>query len=199
MKYAWMFLLGLLVVIPLSGVIPPPPMAVPMGSYAAPTISVIGHPNSGLYFVPAGPNNPVGAFCFVDLNGQVAGCMDDEGYRYGATGAARWSSASIQGNFAWDNGGLTTANTHDGTLSLCTGSCADNNHNGNLIGTNLTAYGNMRQIPVMFSMLPACSPAIEGASRAVIDSQSDIGGMIMSGGGSYHEPAYCNGTNWVVR
>lgn len=170
-----------------------------MGTYLNPAITPQGFPHTGLYFISAGPANPAGGFCFSDLNGQVAGCMDDEGYRYGATGAARWSSAAIQGNFAWDNGGLTTANTHDGTLAVCNGSCADNDHNGNIVATNFTAYGSLKAVPSVFSALAACSSTTEGTFRAVTDSTSDIWGAVIAGGGSFHVLAYCNGSTWSVR
>lgn len=179
--------------------ITPSQMVVPMGTYAVPAISVTGTPGSGLYFISGGPANPVGAMCFVDLNQQVAGCMDDEGTRLGATGAVRFSSGPVQGNFTFNNGGITTANTKDGTVSLCNGSCADNDHAGSLVGTNMSAYGNVRMMPGTVGTLPACTNALDGTLRSVTDSTSSAWGTTITGGGTSHVLAYCNGTTWTVR
>ncbi len=57
-----------------------------------------------------------------------------------------------------------------------------------------TAYAG----PVPFSSLPACSSSIEGARGAVSDSTTNTWGATVTGGGSNHILAYCDGTNWTV-
>ena len=51
---------------------------------------------------------------------------------------------------------------------------------------------------VAFLTLPACSGTTEGTQFAVADSTSAAGGATITGGGSLHVMAYCNGTNWIV-
>ena len=52
--------------------------------------------------------------------------------------------------------------------------------------------------PVTVSALPACTSANQGLNQAVTDSTVNTFGTTVAGGGAYHEPVYCNGTNWVV-
>ena len=52
--------------------------------------------------------------------------------------------------------------------------------------------------PVNFSALPACASAVEGTSRAVKDSMTNTWGATITGSGSDHVLAYCDGTNWTV-
>jgi hypothetical protein len=52
--------------------------------------------------------------------------------------------------------------------------------------------------PVTFSTLPACSSSTEGATAAVTDSTTNTWGATISGSGSDHVLAYCDGTNWTV-
>ena len=51
---------------------------------------------------------------------------------------------------------------------------------------------------VAFSGLPACNGAVEGTTRAVTDSTTATWGATVTGTGSNHVLAYCNGTNWTV-
>ena len=50
------------------------------------------------------------------------------------------------------------------------------------------------------SGVPACSAAIEGTRASVTDATSSTFGAAYApnGGGSLHEPVYCNGTSWLV-
>lgn len=50
----------------------------------------------------------------------------------------------------------------------------------------------------LFSALPACATGTEGAAMAVTDSSANTWGSTVTGGGSNHVQAYCNGTNWTV-
>jgi hypothetical protein len=56
-------------------------------------------------------------------------------------------------------------------------------------------------LPTLFLYLPACtsgSLGTEGTIRSVTDSTTATQGAIITGGGTNHVQAYCNGTNWVV-
>jgi hypothetical protein len=64
--------------------------------------------------------------------------------------------------------------------------------------TQLDVAGQARVKPVAYSALPAASSTIEGAIAAVTDSSTNTWGATISGGGSNHVLAYCNGTNWTV-
>lgn len=46
--------------------------------------------------------------------------------------------------------------------------------------------------------MPACSPANEGMTGAVTDSQSYDWGTIVYGSGWRHVFAYCDGATWTV-
>jgi len=53
-------------------------------------------------------------------------------------------------------------------------------------------------VPGLFSALPTCNAAAEGSRGSVTDSTTATYGATISGNGSNHVAAYCNGTNWVV-
>lgn len=52
--------------------------------------------------------------------------------------------------------------------------------------------------PQAFATLPACSASTEGQTADVTDSSTTLYGATITGGGSAHVFAYCNGTNWTV-
>lgn len=52
--------------------------------------------------------------------------------------------------------------------------------------------------PVNFSSLTACSSALEGRTATVKNSSTATWGATITGGGSSHVLAYCDGTNWTV-
>ena len=52
--------------------------------------------------------------------------------------------------------------------------------------------------PGVFASLAGCSSAIEGTSAAVTDSTTATWGATISGAGTLHVLAYCNGINWTV-
>lgn len=58
--------------------------------------------------------------------------------------------------------------------------------------------GDLIAVPTTFASLPACNSAAEGASRPVTDSTVNTWGSTVTGGGSYHVNAYCDGTSWTV-
>lgn len=49
-----------------------------------------------------------------------------------------------------------------------------------------------------FSKLPLCSHLTEGLHRSVTDSTSDAWGATISGSGTKHVEAYCDGSRWTV-
>ena len=73
-------------------------------------------------------------------------------------------------------------------------------------GSNSISFGNLTKItaPTVQSSagstgaLPTCNSAAEGSRGSVTDATSSTWGATLVGGGSNHEPAYCNGTNWIV-
>lgn len=52
--------------------------------------------------------------------------------------------------------------------------------------------------PTTFSSLPTCGSSNEGLTRSVTDSTTNTFYATVTGGGTNHIKAYCNGTNWVV-
>jgi len=52
--------------------------------------------------------------------------------------------------------------------------------------------------PGTFSSLPACSSSTEGMHAAVTNSTTNTWSATITGGGTNHVLAYCDGTNWTV-
>ena len=52
--------------------------------------------------------------------------------------------------------------------------------------------------PTTFRKLLPCAPSVEGSIRAITDSNTDTWGAPITGGGSNHVLAYCDGTIWTV-
>jgi hypothetical protein len=58
--------------------------------------------------------------------------------------------------------------------------------------------GSLRIDPTAFRNLPACASGREGMLKPVSDSTTNSWGEPITGGGSDHVLAYCDGTNWTV-
>jgi Pectate lyase superfamily protein len=58
--------------------------------------------------------------------------------------------------------------------------------------------GNIRTDPVAFASAPACSNTNEGSMQAISDSTTATWGATITGGGTNHVMAYCDGTSWTV-
>jgi hypothetical protein len=58
--------------------------------------------------------------------------------------------------------------------------------------------GGTQVVKSLFSALPTCTSSIEGTTRAVTDSSTATWGATITGLGSNHVKAYCDGTNWTV-
>jgi hypothetical protein len=56
----------------------------------------------------------------------------------------------------------------------------------------------LKLTPSTFSSLLACAPNMEGTQAAVNDSKTDTWGAVITGRGSNHVLAYCDGANWTV-
>lgn len=50
----------------------------------------------------------------------------------------------------------------------------------------------------VFGSLPACASGLEGSDASVTDSTTNTWGGTITGSGSDHVKAYCDGTNWTV-
>ena len=55
-----------------------------------------------------------------------------------------------------------------------------------------------RVVPGAFSTLPTCAAGTEGTTAAVSDSTTATWGATITGTGTHHVLAYCDGTNWTV-
>jgi hypothetical protein len=101
----------------------------------------------------------------------------------GANAVVGESNALVLGSINGVNGATSSVNVGIGTATP---------------QTTLDVNGPVRSAPTAFASLPACSSTIEGALRAVSDSTTNTWGGTISGGGSDHVLAYCDGTNWTV-
>lgn len=96
------------------------------------------------------------------------------------------------------NGGPITLKAGDGNLGNNTnGGAIVLQPGGNAGGTGSNGYVLLGS-PVAFASLPACSAALEGAARPVNDSTTATYNATITGSGTNHILAYCNGTNWTA-
>jgi hypothetical protein len=95
-------------------------------------------------------------------------------------------------------GGPITLKAGDGNLGTNTnGGAIVLQPGGNAGGTGSNGYVLLGS-PVLFASLPACSAALEGAARPVSDSTTVTYNATVTGSGTNHILAYCNGTNWTA-
>lgn len=66
------------------------------------------------------------------------------------------------------------------------------------LGNSINGTPTINLAPHAFSTLAACASGTEGTMAAVTDSSSATWGATISGSGSNHVLAYCDGTNWTV-
>ncbi len=98
--------------------------------------------------------------------------------------------------------GLPTFTPASGTINGASSFTPPQNSFGTIYSpdnTNYTADFSLN-IPhlTVFASLPACSGANEGLSEPISDSTTTTWGATISGGGSSHVLAYCDGSNWTV-
>jgi hypothetical protein len=79
-----------------------------------------------------------------------------------------------------------------------TGSYASAQDGEFFVRPNPVISNTPRTDPTTFANLPAASSGNEGAIRPITDSTTTTWGATITGGGSNHVLAYCNGTNWTV-
>ena len=76
-------------------------------------------------------------------------------------------------------------------------------HNSGILGpgnslAGLNWNGVFGTVPKTFNQLMTCTSAVEGFELAITDSTTATFGATISGSGSNHVKAYCNGANWTV-
>ena len=113
------------------------------------------------------------------------------GYVVSASG-----DATHDGYLAW----YIPANTRAWTLGFDAGSTPDLTLTpAPGVGSNFVVASPLRITPVTYSQLPTCNAGAEGAIRSINDSTTLTWGAVISGGGSSHVLAYCNGVSgWTV-
>jgi hypothetical protein len=101
---------------------------------------------------------------------------------------------------------VLSANTH-GTLTYDTSQYSSSNLTDNSSGGWVISDpgGTVSVVPSfhidivkLYSNLPACNSAAEGKIQPIGDSTTTTWGASISGGGSHHVLAYCDGTTWTV-
>lgn len=133
----------------------------------------------------------------------------------------RWNRTGITGmlNPSWDEKGTTQScwafgnGSPGGAISdVCLGTDAPSPgttaktgrmlFRQNSSGTEFDAWynpdGSWQMTAKHFSTLNTCNGTTEGSEAAVNDSTTNTYGGTITGGGTNHVHAYCNGTNWVV-
>lgn len=98
--------------------------------------------------------------------------------------------------------GLPTFTPASGTINGASSFTPPQNSFGTIYSPDNTNYTadfslNIPRVTV-FASLPACSGANEGLSEPISDSTTTAWGATITGGGSSHVLAYCDGSNWTV-
>lgn len=116
------------------------------------------------------------------------------------------AASSFGNNFVFhveaQGSGAVTFTPASGTINGASSFTPPTNSFGTIYSpdnTNYTADFALK-IPLVtaFASLPACSSANEGVFAPVSDSATITWGATITGGGSNHVSAYCDGTNWTV-
>lgn len=138
-----------------------------------------------------------------------------------AQNSATVNTTLVGSAIAATNTGATGSPAYQGafgatlTLSNCTGcwivgqGVTNSTNNTLAIGMSASATpaliiaangsgDNVFRTPHTFSYYPACAGGTEGSFAAVTDSTTNTQGATVTGSGSFHVAAYCNGTNWIV-
>lgn len=119
------------------------------------------------------------------------------GFGGALSGGGQWQTPS-QGVYGFTSStGCCVAND-TGMSKVSAGIIAfGNGTSGNTTGTIQLAQTTMT--PAVFSALATCVAGLEGSERALTDSTTATFNATITGGGTNHVHAYCNGTNWVVQ
>ena len=170
----------------------------------------ISNPNSAALFVTG--QAPNGRNHGTDNNGVVWKQWID-GIRIAGQNATRDNDYYSQTRSTvgiTDNGTHTNAIVLNGTYSseaiqytpLIGRTYTDLFHVGGGTGAIYTAAGvsaaSSQTRVKRVASLSACNAAAEGTRAGVTDATANTFGATAAGGGSYHEPVYCNGTAWMI-
>lgn len=125
---------------------------------------------------------------YIITNGDV---LIPGGANFTWASSSRFSDGAVNGNIKLSNNAVTDF----GLLQLGGGTSAFPalKRVGNAVALRLADD----TIPA-FSALTACASGLEGAVVPVSDSSTATWGATITGSGSNHVLAYCNGTNWTV-
>ena len=131
-----------------------------------------------------------GAVANVKVNG---GAIPASATVLGSNGSNQIVSATVQGNG-------TKVQLSTGTTT--TNRLTKHDANGNIIDSGVTeSSGGFNGVGFgtnLFAALPACVSGTEGYMAAVTDSTTNTWGATITGGGSTHVAAYCDGSVWTV-
>lgn len=96
-------------------------------------------------------------------------------------------------------GAIQSSNGSGGFLGTANAT-VDSSGNGSFHTLSIpgTGAGQLQITAGPFSGLPTCTSGLEGTRSSVTDSTTATYAATITGSGSNHVPAYCNGTNWVV-
>lgn len=127
-------------------------------------------------------------------SGTLGYLIDNEGLLNGFGG--RWTNSGTGAYFNPAQTGITNCIAIPVIPNNNCNSWMDGN-SGNVLFAGTTVF-SLLITPQNFSVLPACSSALEGTTRPVKDSSTATFNATVTGGGTNHIVAYCNGTNWVA-
>lgn len=184
-----------------------------------PTALQQGYPGGTTYAVYSG-NNTTGVFYHIGTCALGTTVVDDGSFSvitnppaYGANAdfAAGRVIVNNKGSIGFQfsqiisNMDVQLSNPSSGLMSVDSTTIGD--HQGSLTLKDITmsgvfhgpgSYNSIQPGVNVFSALPTCVSGLDGSIAPVTDSSTSTGGATISGGGSNHVAAYCNGTNWVV-
>jgi Pectate lyase superfamily protein len=117
----------------------------------------------------------------------------------------RSSATTRQYYFGQNGDSYALLSSKDGDLRLYAGSSSgvvwlgsSSSHNS-YVGGSLAKFASpVQTTAVAFTSLPSCGSSAEGEMRAVTDATANTWGSTITGGGSNHVLAYCDGTAWTV-
>lgn len=125
----------------------------------------------------------------------------------GASNALTWTSATGFGCNTISGGGSGTVGSGvanqvayyaaTGTAIVGDSRLIDNGSSLAYTGSG-AGYSSYQIGTNTFASLPTCNSGQEGTDAPVIDSTTNTWGATVTGGGSNHVKAYCDGTNWTV-
>ncbi len=153
--------------------------------------------------VAIGTKTPSALF---QVNSSVSGGANQIELSNAATGGANWWLGSSDNGNGIGGGKFVIHNANSTAGSQFTIDSATNNVG---IGQTSPAFAldttgvvnataGFKSGTSTFSGLAACGGSTEGRMAAITDSTTNIWGATITGGGSNHVLAYCDGTNWTV-